>query len=196
MTSDDKTFLIAIVGSGPIGLECGLHALKHGYQFIIFESGDDIASNIRSWSHVRLFTPLHMNTSLLGKTIVDNVEKENQFLTGGEYIEQYLRPISHSLQSNIRLQHRVISIGRYHLDKFIILVESSQNGSEEYFIVDCVIDASGTFSCPNFSGPSYLPAINERILRHSKSSLITYRIPDLKCRRTWWKTNSINWKRS
>ncbi|CAF4601648.1 unnamed protein product, partial [Rotaria magnacalcarata] len=50
--SENQNFMIGVIGSGPIGLECGLHALKHGYQFIIFESGDDIANNVRLWAHV------------------------------------------------------------------------------------------------------------------------------------------------
>jgi cation diffusion facilitator CzcD-associated flavoprotein CzcO len=180
MTSDNNHFLIAIIGSGPIGLECGLHALKHGYQFIIFESGDDIANNIRLWSHVRLFSPLYMNMSLLGKTLLKKEHDDNTYLTGGEYIEYYLRPVSCLLQSNIRLRHRVVSIGRYHINKFIVLVENGQNGVEEHLIFDCVIDASGTYNCPNFAGPSNLPAINERVLRTKLPSPITYQIPNLK----------------
>jgi cation diffusion facilitator CzcD-associated flavoprotein CzcO len=180
MTSDNKDFFIGIIGSGPIGLECGLHALKYGYQFIIFESGDDIANNVRLWSHVRLFTPLYMNMSLLGKTLLQKEHDDNRFLTGGEYIEHYLRPVSCLLQSNIRLRHRVISVGRHHTNKFFILVENEQSHCEEFVIVDCVIDASGTYNCPNYVGPGNLPAINERVLRTIIPSPITYRIPNLK----------------
>jgi cation diffusion facilitator CzcD-associated flavoprotein CzcO len=180
MTSENKNFFIGIIGSGPIGLECGLHALKHGYQFIIFESGDDIATNVRLWSHVPLFTPLSMNMSLLGKRSLQTEHDDKIYVTGGEYIELYLRPVSCLLQSNIRLRHRVVSVGRYHINKFIILVENVQSGCEEYFIVDCVIDASGTYSCPNFGGPNNLPAINERALRTMIPSPITYCIPNVK----------------
>ncbi|CAF3739243.1 unnamed protein product [Rotaria socialis] len=175
--SENQNVLIGIIGSGPIGLECGLHALKHGYQFIIFESGDDIANNVRLWSHVQLFTPLNMNVSLLGKNLLKEEQDINAFLTGGEYIEHYLRHVSCLLQPNIRLHHRVISIGRFHTNRFIILVENKQSSCEEYFIVDCVIDASGTYSNPNFVGPSYLPAINERALQNKLQSPITYLIP-------------------
>jgi cation diffusion facilitator CzcD-associated flavoprotein CzcO len=178
MTSDKNSFCIGIIGSGPIGLECGLHALKHGYQFIIFESGDDIANNVHLWPHVRLFTPLYMNISLLGKSLLQKEYDENAFLTGSEYIEHYLRPISRFLQSNIRLRHRVVSVGRHHPNKFIILVENGQSGCEEFLIFDCVIDASGTYSCPNYVGPGNLPAINERALQTIIPSPITYRIPN------------------
>ncbi|CAF2783238.1 unnamed protein product [Rotaria sp. Silwood2] len=180
MTFDKQNFFIGIIGSGPIGLECGLHALKHGYQFIIFESGDDIANNIRLWSHVQLFTPLHMNVSLLGKDLLKKDHDNNAFLTGSQFIECYLRPVSCHLQPNIRLRHKVISIGRYHTNKFIILVENKDNDCEEYFIVDCVIDASGTYNNPNFVGPNNVPAVNERALRIKIPSPITYLIPNLK----------------
>ena len=181
MTFDNNSsFSIGIIGSGPIGLECGLHAMKRGYQFIILESGDDIAHNVRSWSHVRLFTPLDMNMSLLGKTLLGNEHENNSFVTGGEYIEHYLRPVSRLLQSNIRLCHRVVSVGRHRPDKFIILVENNHSGGgEEYLIVDCLIDASGTYSYPNYIGPGHLPAINERALRSITPSPITYRIPNV-----------------
>ncbi len=180
MMSDNNNLFIAIIGSGPIGLECGLHALKHGYRFIIFEAGDDIANNVSLWSHVRLFTPLYMNMSQLGKTLIQKEHDDSTFLTGSQYIEHYLRPVSRVLQSNIRLRHRVVSIGRHHTNEFIILVENGQNDCEEFLIVDCVIDASGTYSYPNYVGPGNLPAINERVLRTIIPSPITYRIPDLK----------------
>ena len=170
-------FLIGIIGSGPIGLECGLQALNHGYQFIIFESGDDIATNMRLWSHVRLFTPLRMNVSSLGKRYLPIDIDENAYLNGDEYIQHYLRPVSHHLQSHIRLHHRVISIARRHANEFVILVENGQTGREEYIVVNCVIDASGCYGCPNFAGLSYLPAINERTLRAMMPSPISYLMP-------------------
>ena len=176
--ADNQNFSIGIIGSGPIGLECGLHALKHGYRFFIFESGDQIANNIRLWPHVRFFTPLKMNVSSLGENLLDKLTDDNAFLTGGEYIEHYLRPIGDHLQSNIRLRHRVVSVGRYHQNKFIMLVENMNQNCEDYLIVDCVIDASGKCNNPNFIGPSNLPAINERTLRKLTSSPITHLIPN------------------
>lgn len=170
-------FLVGIIGSGPIGLECGLQALDHGYQFIIFESGSDIASNVRLWSYVRLFTPLHMNVSSLGKSYLPTNIDENAYLSGNEYIEHYLRPISHRLQSHIRLHHRIVSIARRHANEFVLLAENGQTAREEYIVVNCVIDASGSYGCPNFAGLGYLPAINERALRAMAPSPISYLIP-------------------
>ena len=176
MTANDA-FLIGIIGSGPIGLECGLQALKHAYRFIIFESGNDIAANVRLWSHVRLFTPLHMNMSPLGKAHLLVGTDEDAYLSGHDYIERYLRPISRHIQSNIRLRHRVVSVARRRTNEFIILTENGQNGREEYVLVNCVIDASGSYDCPNFAGLNNLPAINERALRTLVPSPISYRIP-------------------
>ena len=178
MTVENKGFFIGIIGTGPIGLECGLQALEHGYRFLLFESGDDIASHVHLWSHVRLFTPFEMNRSALGRRLLYLEDDNKAFLTGGEYIERYLRPVSHLFQENIRLRHRVISVGRYNSEQFIILVDNGLTSKEEYFIVHCVIDASGTYSSPNFVGPGHLPAVNERNIRSTMSSLITPHIPN------------------
>ena len=179
MTIENKDFFVGIIGTGPIGLECGLQALERGYRFLLFESGDDIASHVHLWSHVRLFTPLEMNRSSLGRRFLKSRDDNGEaFLTGGEYIERYLRPISHLLQENIRLRHRVISVGRYNSQQFIVLVDNGLTSKEEYFVVDCVIDASGTYSSPNFVGPGHLPAVNERNVRSTMSSLITHHIPN------------------
>lgn len=179
MGIENKDLFIAIIGTGPIGLECGLQAFQRGYRFILFESGEDIASNVRLWSHVRLFSPLSMNISSLGKSLLNLNDHNDDYLTGGEYLQRYLRPVSELFPSNIRLRHRVISIGRYHQQQFIILVENQSNGCEEYFIADCVIDASGTYANPNYTGPGYLPAIGEQLIRSSMPSVITSFIPDL-----------------
>jgi cation diffusion facilitator CzcD-associated flavoprotein CzcO len=154
-----------------------LRALQYGYRFVIFESGDDIASNVRSWSHVRLFTPLSMNMSSVAPAYVETNNDDNAYLTGNEYIERYLRPFSCHLQPNIRLRHRIISVDRHHTNGFVILVENGQTNREEYIFMDCVIDASGTYGCPNFAGPGKLPAINERTLRMAASPIVSYRVP-------------------
>lgn len=179
MNTDKTHFQIAIIGSGPIGLECGLNALSHGYQFVLFESGCEIAENVRSWSHVRLFTPLEMNISEIGRNSLKKHFDDHSFLTGQEYFDVYLKPISHLFRSNIRLNHRVISVGRYNNNQFILMVENGSPLVEEYFTADCVIDASGTFSFPNFTGPGYLPAINERILLSKNPSVIQSNIVHL-----------------
>lgn len=172
-------FFIAIIGSGPIGLECGLQSFQRGLSFILFESGDDIAENIRLWSHVRLFSPTSINLSARAKSALNIVDdRPDEYLTGGEYRQRYLRPISQLFSSNIRFGHRIISIGRYQSGKFLLLVENKLNQSEEYFFADIVLDASGTYSNPNYAGPGYLPAINERMIRTTMPQLITSWIPD------------------
>jgi cation diffusion facilitator CzcD-associated flavoprotein CzcO len=173
-------FFLAIIGTGPIGLECGLQAHQRGYDFIQFESGDDIAHHLHQWSHVRLFTPLNMNMSSLGSANLTLDDVHDQYLTGGEYIERYLRPLSRPFQSNIRLSHRVISIGRFNANRFVILVENRLTGEDTYFYADYVIDASGTYSSPNYIGAGHLPAINERQLRSTLPNIITPLIPNVK----------------
>jgi len=54
---------IAILGAGPVGLEAALAAVEAGRSFTVFEAGSAVASNIRSWGHVQLFTPWSMTVS-------------------------------------------------------------------------------------------------------------------------------------
>ncbi|CAF1140525.1 unnamed protein product [Didymodactylos carnosus] len=172
-------FTVGIIGCGPIGIECGLHALHNGYNILLFEVGDDLASNICLWSHVQLFTPFRMNISSLGQTYLQaelTKDELNSYLTGQEYIEKYLRPLGLKFINNILFKHRVISIGRYSDEnKFVLLVEDKNENMEKYYYVDYLIDASGTYKCPNSIGIGNIPAVNEQRLE----SFIKYDIPNL-----------------
>ncbi|MEE2847225.1 MAG: NAD(P)-binding protein [Gemmatimonadota bacterium] len=54
---------IAILGSGPTGLEASLAAAEAGLDFTVLEMASEPAGNVGSWGHVRLFTPWSMNAS-------------------------------------------------------------------------------------------------------------------------------------
>ena len=47
---------IAIIGAGPIGLEAAMFARRRGFEVVVLEKGI-VAANVRSWGHVRLFSP-------------------------------------------------------------------------------------------------------------------------------------------
>ena len=51
---------LAIVGAGPVGLECALAALDAGFDVHLFERGE-VGSHPLAWGHVRMFTPWRMN---------------------------------------------------------------------------------------------------------------------------------------
>ena len=48
---------VAIIGAGPIGLAAAANLVERGIDFVIYEAGDSIASSMRSWGHIRLFSP-------------------------------------------------------------------------------------------------------------------------------------------
>ena len=68
MVSNQKH--IAILGSGPVGIEMALAATKAGLKVTLIEKGSNIASNMRLWGHVKLFSTNALNMSDLGKEIL------------------------------------------------------------------------------------------------------------------------------
>ncbi len=181
---------IAIIGAGPIGLEAALYARMQGFDVALFEQGT-VAANVRSWGHVRLFSPFGINSSEWGRGVLPQncLPANEELLTGAEFFEQYLLPLSrHSLLQNcIRENARVVRIGKRHLWKgdaigrrsrlespFTLLTESEANG-EEITEADFVLDCSGTFGNHNSLGEGGIPAIGERQL----ADRIDYCLPDI-----------------
>ncbi|MCP4189478.1 MAG: NAD(P)-binding domain-containing protein [Planctomycetaceae bacterium] len=185
---------IAILGAGPIGLEAALYARFLGYEVTLFEQGE-VGQNISEWGHVKMFSPFSMNASSLGIAALTAQDEDfkppeaDDLLTGREYRERYLLPLSQSdlLSGHIQTRTKVIGIARAgslkhefvgHPSrgdaKFCLLTENEQ-GDEIYAEADIVIDSTGTWNQPRRLGPSGLPAIGERSLHNA----IEYHIPDL-----------------
>ncbi|MDA0282164.1 MAG: FAD-dependent oxidoreductase [Planctomycetota bacterium] len=168
---------IAIIGAGPIGLEAALHARLHNFDVVVLEQ-QSISANVRSWGHVRLFSPFGINSSKRGRAALQqsDLPSNDAILTGAEFYAQYLLPLSQlpALKGCVRENARVVSIGKRRLWKgdsigqpsrmespFQILVESA-DGHEETFAADVVLDCSGTFGNHNWLGDGGIPAIGER----------------------------------
>jgi thioredoxin reductase len=190
----DTPAKIAIVGAGPIGLEAALYARFLGYDVVIFERGD-VAQSVRDWGHVRMFTPFGMNRSPLGLAALEAQDEsyrppaDNALLTGREWIERYLAPLSQAdlLADHLRKQTTVVAIGKEELLKgdlpgdpdrgdwsFRLLVRDA-NGQERIELADAVIDASGVLTRANWLGHGGVPAVGELAWRHK----IEYRLPDI-----------------
>lgn len=115
---------IAIIGAGPIGLEAALLARQLGHEVQVFEKGR-IAQNIHDWGYVRLFSPFGMNSSEWGRGAIakafgnDALPRDDELLTGREFAERYLIPLSHlpELAGRIHEQTQVLSISRRHFSK-------------------------------------------------------------------------------
>jgi thioredoxin reductase len=172
---------IAILGSGPTGLEAALAAAEAGFPFTIYEAASAVAGNVRAWGHVRLFTPWEMNVSprmrrhlaAAGREVPSGAECP----TGRELAEHLFEPLAAlpEIAPNLRLGTRVLAIGREGLLKHeeiasaergrrpfrLLLADAS--GREWTEKASIVIDATGTYGNPNSLGDGGIPAPGERI---------------------------------
>lgn len=190
----DTPAKIAIVGAGPIGLEAALYARFLGYDVVVFERGD-VAQSVRDWGHVRMFTPFGTNRSPLGLAALQAQDEsyepppDEALLTGREWVERYLAPLSQTdlLADHLRTRTTVVAIGKEELLKgdlpghpdrgdwsFRLLVRDAK-GQERIEVADAVIDASGVFTRANWLGHGGMPAVGELAWR----ARIEYRLPDI-----------------
>ncbi|MDQ0841422.1 NAD(P)-binding domain-containing protein [Streptomyces sp. V1I6] len=178
-----------VVGAGPIGLAAAAHLLERGIEPLVLEAGDAAGAAVREWSHVRLF-------STWGEVVDPAAEKllaptgwvrpdPATYPSGGEWVEQYLRPLAAVLGERVRPGVTVTGVARAGRDRvvdadresrpFVVHVEYA-DGREERLTARAVIDASGTWATPGPAGGSGLPALGEK----AAADRITYRVPDLK----------------
>ncbi len=190
MSNQQKT--VTIIGAGPIGLEAALYAQAAGYKVRVLEQGE-VANHVRQWGHVTLFSPFSMNHSELGKrTLSDSghtLPEDDAYLSGDAYFQRYLQPLasSKSLENVIEENVTVLAISRQEILKnehigngqrqnypFRILARHS-DGREQFYYTDVVLDASGSFSQPNWLGEGGIPALGEQGYRKH----IEYGLPDI-----------------
>ena len=194
----DTPATIAIIGAGPIGIETALYARVLGYDVVVFEAGAQVAAAVCQWGHVKMFTPFGMNRSPLGLSALAAQDEsysppgDEELLTGRQWVEQYLAPLSQTdlLSDHLRLHTKVLRIGKGEIHKdempghedrgdwpFRLLVRSP-DGVERLEEADVVIDTSGVFSSqPKWCGYGGIPAIGEMALR--EDSKIEYRLPQV-----------------
>lgn len=178
---------IAILGAGPIGLEAALAAVEGGYPFTVYEAAPAVGGNVRSWGHVRMFTPWDLNVSPRMRSRLDDAPAGADCPTGQELAARLLEPLAGlpEIAPNLRLGTRALGIGREGLLKheeianaerarrpFRILL--SDGGREWTERADVVIDATGTYDHPNSLGDAGIPAPGERVLNGE----IRRQIPD------------------
>lgn len=154
---------VAIIGAGPVGLAAAANLALQKVPFIVLESGQNVAQNIRKWQHVHLFSPWQYDIDKAARKLLEETNwkspQDNVLPTGRELIEQYLEPLSELpvLKESIRYNSKVISISRKENDKmkslnrekqpFEIYVEHNQN--VEIVEARAIIDATGTWGNPN-----------------------------------------------
>jgi len=196
---------VAILGSGPTGLDAALAAADQGWPFTIYEAGARAAANVRSWGHVRLFTPWSLNVSArmarhLGDAGVA-VPDGDACPTGDELCDRLLDPVAAlpKVAQTLRTGARVVSVGRRGLLKheeiataeraaqpFRLLV-SHDDGGEELAEADVVLDCTGTYGQPNSTGDGGIPAAGETALGHR----IRRTVPDVTAEAQEWAGQAV-----
>jgi len=173
---------IAILGSGPTGLEAALAAAERGLPFSLYEAAPHVAGHIRSWGHVSLFTPWSMNVSPRMRAALEaagvEVPDGDGCPTGDELADRLLVPLAAlpAIAPNLRLSSRVVAVGREGLLKheeissparaaqpFRLLIADA-DGNERIEHASVVIDTTGTYSNPNLLGDGGIPAAGELAL--------------------------------
>jgi thioredoxin reductase len=180
---------VVVIGAGPVGLAAAAHLLERGLEPLVLERGDGAATNVADWSHVRVFSPWSFNVDDAARRLLESrgwqTPDPDLHPTGGELVEDYLRPLAATpeLSPRIRYRARVAAVTRAGFDKmktggreeapFQVLIET--DAGEERVLAGAVIDAGGTYATPNPLGAGGVHALGERELAHR----ISYRVPDV-----------------
>lgn len=182
---------VAVLGAGPVGLECALAFVERGDEVRVYER-ERVGGNVRRWGQVRMFSPFHMNCSERGAARLREAGVElpsgASYLSGQEHVARYLEPLARTpaLVRRVFEGTSVVSVGRDGIAKsdliggprdahaFRILLESD-DGRERIESADVVIDCTGTYGNPNPLGNGNLPARGERRL----ASRIAYELRDV-----------------
>lgn len=166
-TSADRvsTLPVVIIGAGPIGLAAAAHLVERGIDFVVYESGDQIAASVRAWGHTRLFSPWkHLvdpaSVRLLSAAQGWEVPDPERAPTGAELVGSYLAPLAAlpEIASRVRLGVEVLGVTKEGMDRtrtraraatpFSVRIRTA-DGLVEDVAGRAVIDASGTYLSPN-----------------------------------------------
>lgn len=118
----------AVIGAGPIGLDCAAHLLESGHEVIVLERGPTVGAAVAEWgNHVQLFTPNGMNVSDAMRTALaragEALPDVDACPTGAQYVAHVLGPLARALAKThgerfeVRVRTEVISVGRGRLRK-------------------------------------------------------------------------------
>jgi thioredoxin reductase len=181
---------VAVIGAGPVGLAAAAHLIARGIPVKLYEASDTAAGHVRSWGHVRLFSPWRFNIDSAAASILcKRGWKEppgDELPTGHDLFKAYLAPLAETpeLAAVLETRVRVRSVSRLGLDKMVtqgrenrpfVLALEDRNGSARLDLAWAVIDASGTWQTQNPLGAAGLPAIGEEHF----GDRIAYGIPDV-----------------
>jgi thioredoxin reductase len=186
---------VVVIGAGPQGLAAAAHLLQRGLEPLVVEAGDGPGAAIAEWGHVRTFSPWpelvdEAAARLLAPT--GWIRPTSGYPSGGEWVENYLVPLSNLLGEHVRYRQRVIGVSRQGHDRvltpgrrdapFVVHLKGG-DGDESRVCARAVIDASGTWAQPNPVGSDGLPAMGERAA--AAAGLVTYIPPTPEQAASW-----------
>jgi thioredoxin reductase len=170
-----KSLPVAVIGAGPVGLAAVAHLKARDIPFILLEAGSTVASNILSWSHIRVFSPWRYNIDKAARQLLIEsgwvCPDDDGLPTGEELFNQYFKPFYELpfIKNNTFLNAKVLSLGRKNLDKMKtagrgslpFVIQFLQNGDVKQLEAQAVIDATGTWNSPNPIGSGGVYALGE-----------------------------------
>lgn len=131
---------VAIIGAGPIGIECAVNLDINNINYSVFEA-NTIGSTIERWSHNTYFLSAPERLEIASFPFQSN---DQQSPTGSEYLA-YLRGIVDLYNLNINTHHRVENIMSVN-EKFRLEIASMYKEYTEEF--DKIILATGSMNNP------------------------------------------------
>ncbi|MER8592837.1 FAD-dependent oxidoreductase [Mesorhizobium sp. M1182] len=180
---------VAVIGAGPVGLAAAVHLIAQGIPVKVYEAGNTVASNLRDWGHVRVFTPWRYCVDQAARNLLEahgwRMPEPEAFPTADDLVADYLEPLAKlpQLSPSIETGARVVGISRWGADKvlskgrenrpFMLAVETADGTRRDS--ARAVIDASGTWQMPNPLGAGGIPAEGEAEF----ADRIAYGIPDI-----------------
>jgi hypothetical protein len=180
---------VAVIGAGPVGLAAAAHLVTRGVPVKLYEAGETAAAHVRSWGHVRMFSPWRFNTDEAATALLREhgwqSPPDDALPTGHDLYDAYLHPLSQTpaLHDVLETGARVRTVSRRGIDKvvtasradhpFTLSVEAG--GRTRIELARAVIDASGTWANPSPLGASGTPAAGENTF----ADRIAYGIPDV-----------------
>lgn len=181
-----ETGKLVIVGAGPIGLEAALRAAQDGYDVTVLDRGV-VGTAVRSWGHVKLFTPFRMNSTSAGRLASNTKIALADIVSGAEFADGYLIPLARCdlLQGRVLEHHEVQAVSRADYGKsdrigqpnrrearFRLLVNTP--AGQQVFEADMILDCTGFVSLHRHLGAGGIPCPGEHLLEDGD-----YRIPNL-----------------
>jgi len=178
---------VIVIGAGPQGLAAAAHLRERGIEPLVLERGGAAGAAVSEWSHVRLFSEWPELIDTASRRLLEDTgwsAPDAGYPTGGEWVTQYLVPLAGALGERVKTGVTVTGVARAGRDKVVDSGRGEQpfevrataaDGAELRFLARAVLDASGTWGCPNPAGASGLPALGEK--EAAAAGLSSYRVP-------------------